>query len=250
MFRLVCTKAKSTLLKNLPLIAKNNDLHKCETIKELITAYAHQKRFWRAVPSFTFQERIEYHYVRNKKLIIPYDAKAVNNRSNLYLMAPTIILLAPEKIDEFLASYVVSANVGNIQKRTTEILAILYTDDWSVLKRDWLAAAARIVCLLGSHKLFCKLYTYLKAATTAAKIDCWKALVEIGVSPYYYRAFSFCGDLLERTNRVSYINSINRSANEYLLKRRLLKDGSGYVDDCWKWKRGQEICKKYKRTRR
>jgi len=96
------------------------------------------------------------------------------------------------------------------------------------------AFVALCCILLNKHSLLARLFNEKRDQQKVFGL-----MVRYGVSPYYYERFYH-----PPLNKRSYFSAICSSQNEYLLKRKLKKEGRVFVDKKWAWKRGEYISKK------
>lgn len=219
----------------LPSIALRLDLPPCTTVKEFIRDYAHQHQFWRKVPSFSLQQRINFDYMKCK-------IRSLGEKEQEKFLQ--VLQITNSKRYK---QYYSSRKQKEYAKRKNEILHDSVRSDWGKLDEGHFSLVRNYVIISGKHSFLLRLYREVCRRSFPQQREFFRSLLCYGISPYYLELFSNLISTQEKQNRKVYFSAICNNQNEYLLKKRLKQRNSCFVEKSWKWNRGEYLCKKYKR---
>jgi len=235
--RLVCSDWEKGVTLSLDAISERNDLPPCERVKDLIRNYAHSKRFWRCVPSFSLQQKIGFEIVKSKQ-----KRKFSSLQAEAFYFA--IKIKQPLNFNEnvYNCFFSVSAPVNEKIARTLQLI----TNPWNELDKNEFSTVARYVFVSGSHRLIIRILKETRRRSLQEKRTIFKLMVTYGVSPYYLEQFQDVIESIRLFDSKRYHRIICACHCEYLLKLKLKKDGHAFVDKHYQWERGRYLCMKYK----
>jgi len=208
-FATVCEDLNKVFLSSLPDLCKSFDLHPCLRTKDFITAYAHSRRFWKRVKSFSTQEIFDIRFQQGKSCDVW--------KTFLERHIAVLSLKLPEALSALRENYPGYSDRIDLSQHTTNTTSTLKDDNWLKMNQHQIKELCRFCIISGSHTLLMKMYGYLCHMKAEIKRECFNLMIIYGVSPYY---LNLCYDFgnLARLNGKQYLSTICANRNEYLLK--------------------------------